>query len=425
MREFCQILSKVELHGLRRKERRELERRWRKEKRRSVPSPSSVFRYLSSFHNLDAEKLRVGGKAFIPRANSHLNGFYVIMKDFLSSVQSRHYCSTATLDMDATLVETQKFSAFYCYKGFPSYQPLNTWWAEQGLIVHSEFRDGNVPAGYDQLRVFQEALNALPDGIEKVRLRSDTAGYQHNLLRYCSMEENERFGEVEFAIGSNVTPEFKKAVAEVAESEWNPIYKTDEKVKIETDTQWAEVCFVPNAIGSSKNHPSYRYLAKRTKFHKQHSLPGIAVQQTFPFPTMQIQAKDYKVFGLVTNMDWEGEELIHWHHKRCGKSEEVHSIMKEDLASGRFPSSDFGENAAWWAIMILSLNLNSVMKTLAMGKSWATKRMKAIRFLLIHLPARVLVRSRSLLIRMSKSNPLFDFIVQVRGKIADIAMASG
>lgn len=268
-------------------------------------------------------------------------------------------------------------------------------------------------------------MNALPDGIEKVRLRSDTAGYQHNLLRYCSMEENERFGEVEFAIGSNVTPEFKKAVAEVAESEWNPIYKTDEKVKIETDTQWAEVCFVPNAIGSSKNHPSYRYLAKRTKFHKQHSLPGIAVQQTFPFPTMQMQAKDYKVFGLVTNMDWEGEELIHWHHKRCGKSEEVHSIMKEDLAGGRFPSSDFGENAAWWAIMILSLNLNSVMKTLAMGKSWATKRMKAIRFLLIHLPARVLVRSRSLLIRMSKSNPLFDFIVQVRGKIADIAMASG
>ena len=66
---------------------------------------------------------------------------------------------TATLDMDATLVETNKSEALYCYKGFKSYQPLNTWWAEQEMVLHTEFRDGNVPAGYDQLRVFIEALN--------------------------------------------------------------------------------------------------------------------------------------------------------------------------------------------------------------------------------------------------------------------------
>ncbi len=42
---FCAILRKSEMHGLKRKVRRALERRWRKEKKRSVPSPSSVFRY--------------------------------------------------------------------------------------------------------------------------------------------------------------------------------------------------------------------------------------------------------------------------------------------------------------------------------------------------------------------------------------------
>ena len=51
-------------------------------------------------------------------------------------------------------------------------------------ILHTEFRDGNVPAGYEQLRVFKEALACLPQGVEKVRLRSDTAGYQHDLLKY-------------------------------------------------------------------------------------------------------------------------------------------------------------------------------------------------------------------------------------------------
>jgi hypothetical protein len=43
---FARVLRRVELYGRKRKERRALERRWRKERRRAVPSPSAVFRYL-------------------------------------------------------------------------------------------------------------------------------------------------------------------------------------------------------------------------------------------------------------------------------------------------------------------------------------------------------------------------------------------
>jgi len=43
----------------------------------------------------------------------------------------------------------------------------------------------------------------------------------------------------------------------------------------------------------------------------------------FPFPTLIIRDKNYKIFGLVTNMEMEGEELIHWHRGRCGKGEEA------------------------------------------------------------------------------------------------------
>jgi hypothetical protein len=55
---FCEILRKVEMHGLKRKVRRALDRRWRKEKRRTVPSPSAVFRYLAAFHDGEQEKHR-------------------------------------------------------------------------------------------------------------------------------------------------------------------------------------------------------------------------------------------------------------------------------------------------------------------------------------------------------------------------------
>jgi hypothetical protein len=43
--------------------------------------------------------------------------------------------------------------------------------------VHSEFHDGKVPAGHEQLRVLEEAARLLPGGVTKLYLHSDTAAY--------------------------------------------------------------------------------------------------------------------------------------------------------------------------------------------------------------------------------------------------------
>jgi hypothetical protein len=414
---FCKLLRRIEQSGIKRRERRELERRWRKEQSRAVPSSSSVFRYLAAFHDAEQEKLRIEGKAFIPAPNEHLRGLVNVNADMVGFMQSHNPQKVATLDQDATLVETAKVEALFCYKKFKAYQPFNTWWAEQGMVLHTEFRDGNVPAGFEQLRVFKEALALLPANVETVRLRSDTAGYQHELLRYCAKGEHERFGRIEFAVGCDVTPEFKKAVMELEASDWQPIYKEFCGQRWKTNQEWAEVCFIPAAIGYSKNAPVYRYMAIREVMGSM-ELPGIeSPQQSFPFPTLQLNSQRYKLFGLVTNMDWAGEKLIHWHRERCGKSEEAHSVMKEDLAGGKLPSDDFGENAAWWWIMILAMNLNSIMKQVALGKSWVPKRMKAIRFSFINIPGRIVERSRELIIRLVKGHPAMDLFLEARSRI--------
>ena len=356
---FCRILRRIELKGLPRKERRQTEKRWRKENHRSVPSPSAVFRYLSAFHE---DHPRIEGRAVIPPLTELLSGLERINADLVAAVNKQKPADQATLDMDATLVETQKKDALFSYKGFKAYQPFNTYWAEKGLILHTEFRDGNVPAGHEQLRVFIHALSLLPEGIKTVRLRSDTAGYQHDLMAYCDRGENERFGRIEFAIGCDVTPEFKKAVREA--EEWRPLL--DKKGRIRGE--WAEVCFVPNKSATKKGEP-YRYIAIRERL-KQPYLP----MDCLPFQTIAFDETQYKLFGIVTNMDWEGGKLIDWHHERCGKSEEAHAVMKEDLAGGKLPSGKFGENAAWWWIMILAHNLNAAMKGLVLQGSWVRKQ---------------------------------------------------
>ena len=413
---FCRVLQRVELKTLSRQQRRTQVRRWKKEKHRTVPSPSVIFRYLSVFHNTEQEKFRVEGKAFIPLPNEQLLSLVNINKDFAASVQKHSPCSEATIDQDATLAATQKKNALFSYKGYSAYQPFNTWWAEQQMILHTEFRDGNVPAGYEQLRVFKESLDMLPPGVTKVYLRSDTAGYQHDLLKYCENRTNERFGKIEFAIGCDVTKEFKKAVAEV--EEWKPLTKEIDGKIIATGKEWAEVCFVPNAIGHSKNSPAYRYLATR-ELLRQGELPGIE-QEALPFPTMSFEQKRYKIYGIVTNRTIDGNELIHWYHKRCGKSEEAHSVMKEDLAGGQFPSGCFGANAAWWWIMVLAFNLNTAMKRLVLKGSWVKRKMKAIRFSIITLPGRIIERSRELFIRLTAGHPSLELLINARQRIMEL-----
>src|SRR5208337_3956162 len=67
--------------------------------------------------------------------------------------------------------------------------------------------------------------------------------------------------------------------------------------------------------------------------------------EQLPFPTMSFPTLGrYKLFGLVTNRALAGDELIRWQRERCGKSEEAHAVMKDDLAGGRLPSGLFGAN---------------------------------------------------------------------------------
>src|SRR4030066_1602441 len=84
---FCRILRRVEQQGMKRRERRELERRWRTERWRSVPSPSAAFRYLSAFHDEDQERKRQDGKAFIPVPNEHFRGVLKVNQGMAAFMQ--------------------------------------------------------------------------------------------------------------------------------------------------------------------------------------------------------------------------------------------------------------------------------------------------------------------------------------------------
>jgi hypothetical protein len=314
--------------------------------------------------------------------------------------------------MDATISQTWKSGALYCYKKYKSYQPLNIYWHEQGLVLYSEFRDGNVPASFELLRAFKEGLDLLPQGVKKVLFRSDSAGYVEEILVYCAEGLNPRFGVIEFAVGADMTAEFKKAIHE-PETTWKRLFRMVRGEPVDTGQEYAEVCYVPNWVGEKKHGPEYRFLAIREPLQPDKGAKK-SKEANLPFPTMDFGPVRYKVTALVTNRSISADEVIWWYRERCGKSEEAHSVMKEDLAGGKFPSKLFGANAAWWQIMILAFNVNEAMKRLVLGGDWVNKRLKAIRFWLINVPGRVYEHARSLVIRIVGGHPSYEVLLAGR-----------
>jgi len=80
---FSAVLRRAELHHLPRSQRRELDRRWRKARKRAVPSSSAALRYLDNFHDPAQETLREDGRAFIPKPNEFLRGLSLVNRDLV------------------------------------------------------------------------------------------------------------------------------------------------------------------------------------------------------------------------------------------------------------------------------------------------------------------------------------------------------
>ncbi len=263
------------------------------------------------------------------------------------------------------------------------------------------------------------ALAILPPGVVQVWVRMDSAGYQYEVLRFCATGDEGRRAPIGFTISNDMTPEFRAAVRHVPEGEWQPLMHADGVVQ-----EWAEVVYVPDELARSKHAPDYRYLAIREQVD-QGVLPGMTEgQPSLPFATEVLGGISYRLSGIVTNRTEEGAELIHWHHQRCGKSEEAHAILKTDLAGGRFPSGKFGANAAWWAIVVLAYNLHAALRRLALPGKLTQKRMKALRFALIAVPGRVVERGRQLFVRLARGHPALGWLNEMRRKLRALAPAS-
>jgi hypothetical protein len=138
-----------------------------------LPSPSAALQFLYGFHEeekiAEAQQQRLPGQvAYIPAETRPLVGLGQVNRDLVQrlsppSPQQR----IATVDQDATIIESHKQQALPTYEGPRGYQPMLAVWAETGWVLADQFRDGNVPALMEPLEVAQRAFAARPSSVKE------------------------------------------------------------------------------------------------------------------------------------------------------------------------------------------------------------------------------------------------------------------
>ena len=123
-----------------------------------------------------------------------------------------------------------------------------------------------------------------------------------------------------------------------------------------------------------------------------------------------------KHFAIVTNREGDGLTVIRWHREKAGTVEHVHHVLKNELAAAALPRGTFGANAAWFRLNVLTYNLLSALKRLALPGDLSEARPKRLRFLVFNTVGKVLHHARRTLVRLTSAVQL-ELLALARSKI--------
>jgi hypothetical protein len=110
-----------------------------------------------------------------------------------------------------------------------------------------------------------------------------------------------------------------------------------------------------------------------------------------------------KYLAVVSNRrDLTPAELLRWQWEKAGTIEHVHDVTKNELAAGTPPCGRFGANAAWYRLSLLTYNVLSAMKSLALPPKLGSAKPKRLRFALFNLPARIASHAGRTVLRIAR-----------------------
>lgn len=372
---------------------------------RTFPSADTLLNFLYSFHDdalIEAAKSArpEGTVAYIPSENDALLGLGRVNTTLVHAVAAQGKTSRATLDHDATIQESRKQQAQAHYKQGRGYQPSAIYWVEQDLVLADEYRDGNVPAGMQNLPLIQRGFATLPSAITQRFFRADSACYDEAVLKWLASPERaaEPQGRIGFTISADMTDPLRQLCVAVPEQSWKLVEERADDTVMSADIEYAPGHW-------PKGAQPLRYVAIRF-LKRQQQLEGTA---------------NVKYLAIVSNRrDLRSPELCRWHWQKAGTIEHIHDVTKNELAARVPPCGRFGANAAWYRLALLTYNILSAMKSLALPPSLGDARPKRLRFSLFSIAGRIVSHAGQLVLRVGIEAERIAGLIAARLRLAKL-----
>ena len=398
-----------------------------------LPSPDGVRAFCNAFHDsnlIDQARTRraPGTTAFIPDESESLKALGRVNVALCHCLAARGNGCRATLDHDATIIESHKQAALPHYKGGRGFQPAAMYWAEQDVVIADEYRDGNVPAAMGNLPLIRHAFASLPPSITQYFFRADSACYDQRVLRWLVDEHriDGPQGAIGFTISADMTRELHELCCAVPHERWLLVddQRADETVHC------AELEFTPGDW--PKDAGPLRYVAVRIK-KRQGLLFASGCEQKF--------------LAVVSNRyDKTSVDLLRWHWEKAGTIEHIHDVSKNELGAGTPPSSHFGANAAWYRLCLITYNVLSAMnrsgrseaqstevhehgrspravQALALPANLSSARPKKLRFALFNLAGKIASHAGDLILRVTQAAERLVNLVEARARLLALVSA--
>jgi hypothetical protein len=234
--------------------------------------------------------------------------------------------------------------------------------------------------------------------------RADTACYNAPTLKWLAdpARPGGPVGPIGFTIGADMTRELHAVCAAVAEPAWQLFEDRPDETVHCTDVEFTPGTWKKDAL-------PLRYVALRLR-KKQGQLFA--------------SGADTKYLAIVSNRwDVPASALLRWHWQKAGTIELVHAITKNELGAAVPPCGRFGANAAWYRLSLLTYNVLSALKSLALPPALSTARPKRLRFTLFTLAGRLVTHARQLVLRVSAAAERLAGLIAARHRLALVAQA--
>jgi hypothetical protein len=274
------------------------------------------------------------------------------------------------LDIDATIIESDKGDSQKTYKGSYGYQPMLGIIAENSVVVGSDFREGNVSPQSGIVEFIKNCRKNYPQAIKMVR--SDSASWQKEVVDYCHEEG------LTYTITTDQTEGLLEAIKSIPEEGWK---RSVDKDGIKENYEVAETEY---RFGSKKR--TVRIAVKRTRLKKQYDL-----------------FLNYSYWIVATNLSkeiYDSQAIIELHQGR-GIMEKKIGELKNQLNLDKVPCGQFDANCLYFTVGLLAYNLLQMLKYIGLPQEDHNKSVRTLRYQLLKLAGKVVFHARYLVIQIA------------------------